>query len=626
MTAATAQTHSPADESVDHSLIEERAASVGHLFRDRVTATPNTDAFMYARVTSAGDEWQTVTWAEVKKTVYAIGAGLVALGVGPEDRVAVASSTRYEWALADLAVMVAGGVTTTIYPTTIDDDVAFILGDSQSKVVFAENAEQVAKLRRIANSVPGVRKVVTFDAEAATGEDDWVISLDSLEALGRTGLERDPGLIDERIDALTPDRLATIIYTSGTTGRPKGVRLLHRTWTYEAAATDSTSILRDDDLQYLWLPLAHVFGKLLLTLPLQIGFPTAIDGRIDKIVDNLAVVKPTFMGAAPRIFEKAYNRVQMMMESDGGVKLKLFRWAEGVGREVSDLRAEGKAPSGLLATKFALADKLVMSKVRDRFGGRVRLFISGSAALNQDVGRWFDSMGMLVGEGYGLTESCAASTVNRPHAYRYGTVGWPLPGTEVRIAEDGEVLLRGDGIMDGYHNNPDATAEVLGADGWFHTGDIGELDERGFLKITDRKKDLFKTSNGKYVAPSIIESQFKGMCPYVSQFVVHGADRNFVSALVTLDPEAITGWAQANGMGEKSYAEIVTSDEAHEMVQGYVDQLNTGLNRWEQVKKFSILDTDLTVDSGELTPSLKLKRKVVTERYKDTLDAHYAGA
>lgn len=626
MLAATPQIHSPADEAVDHHLIEERAASVGHLFRERVSKTPDAPAFMHAKVSDSGEEWLTVTWAEVKSTVDAIGAGLVALGVGPEDRVALASATRYEWALADLAVMVAGAVTTTIYPTTIDDDVAFILADSQSKVVFAEDAEQVAKLRRIAASVPGVSKVVTFDPAAATGEDDWVIGLDALADLGRSELERNPRVVDERVDALTPDRLATIIYTSGTTGRPKGVRLLHRAWTYEAAATDSIGILRDDDLQYLWLPLAHVFGKLLLTLPLQIGFCTAIDGRIDKIVDNLAVVKPTFMGAAPRIFEKAYNRVQMMMESDGGVKLKLFRWAEGVGREVSDLRAEGKEPSGMLARKHALADKLVLSKVRGRFGGRVRLFISGSAALNQDVGRWFDSMGMLVGEGYGLTESCAATTVNRTSAYRYGTVGWPLPGTEVRIADDGEVLLRGEGIMDGYHNNPEATAEVIDGEGWFHTGDIGELDDRGFLKITDRKKDLFKTSGGKYVAPSMIESQFKGMCPFVSQFIVHGADRNFVSALVTLDPDAIEGWAADNGLGGKSYAEIVTSPQAHEMVQGYVDELNAGLNRWETVKKFTILDHDLTVDSGELTPSLKLKRKVVSERYKDALDAHYAGA
>ncbi|KGN36157.1 AMP-dependent synthetase/ligase [Knoellia subterranea] len=629
MTSVAPQIQTPGDEPVDFRLIEERAASVGHLFRERVAATPDAVAFQYAKVGAAADgsdEWVTATWSEVRDAVHEIGAGLVALGVGPEERVALASSTRYEWALADLGVMVAGAVTTTIYPTTIDDDVAFILGDSQSKVVFAEDADQVAKLRRIANSVPGVGKVVTFDPEAATGEDDWVISLDALMALGRSALERTPGLIDERIDALTPDRLATIIYTSGTTGRPKGVRLLHKSWTYEAAAVDAISVLREDDLQYLWLPLAHVFGKLLLTLPLQIGFPTAIDGRIDKIVDNLAVVKPTFMGAAPRIFEKAYNRVNMMMEEEGGVKLKLFRWATGVGREVSLLREQGKAPSGLLGFQHSLADKLVLSKVRERFGGRVRLFISGSAALNQDVARWFDSVGMLVGEGYGLTESSAATTVNRTSAYSYGTVGWPLPGTEIKVAEDGELLLRGDGIMDGYHNNPEATAEVLDADGWFHTGDIGEVNERGFFKITDRKKDLFKTSGGKYVAPSIIESTFKGLCPYVSQFVVHGADRNFVSALVTLDPEAIQGWADANGMGGKSYAEIVSSDEAHAMVQGYVDELNSGLNRWETIKKFTILDHDLTVDSGELTPSLKLKRKVVSERYKDMLDAHYAGA
>ncbi|WP_353950529.1 long-chain fatty acid--CoA ligase [Knoellia sp. S7-12] len=629
MLTARPQIHSPADEPIDQSLLDGRSQSVGHLFRERVAATPDRTAFMYAKVgagADGADEWVNVSWAAVKERVYALGAGLVALGVGPEERVAVASGTCYEWALADLSVMVSGGVTTTIYPTTIDDDVQFILSDSQSKVVFAQDAEQVAKLRRIRDGLPGLTKVVTFDAEAATGEDDWVISLDGLEQLGRSGLQRDPGLVDARIDSITPDRLATIIYTSGTTGRPKGVRLLHDTWTYQGAAIQAMNILDETDLQYLWLPLAHVFGKVLLTFPLQLGFATAIDGRIDKIVDNLAVVQPTFMGAAPRIFEKAYGRITMMMEEEGGLKLKLFNWASGVGREVSELREQGKEPSGMLARKYAIADKIIMSKIRERFGGRVRFFISGSAALNVDVARWFDAMGMQVAEGYGLTESSAAAFVARPNAYRYGTVGWAIPGLECRIAEDGEVMLKGPGIMNGYHNNPEATAEVLGADGWFHTGDIGELDERGFLKITDRKKDLFKTSNGKYVAPSIIESTFKGMCPYLSQFIVHGADRNFVSALITLDPDAIQGWAAANGLGDKTYAEIVTSDKAHAMVQGYVDELNAGLNRWEQIKKFTILDSDLTVDSGELTPSLKLKRKVVTERYRDSLDAHYAGS
>jgi long-chain acyl-CoA synthetase len=628
MLTASPQIHTPADEPVDSSLLEHRAQSVGHLFRERVARTPDRPAYLYAKQTPTGDEWVTVTWRQAKDVVYRLAAGLLALGVGPEERVAIASGTRYEWVLADLASMCSGAATTTIYPTTIADDVAFILSDSGTTVVFAEDSTQLEKLRSIAGSIPGVTKVVLFDATGVDLPDDdgWVISLADLERLGEEHLAAHPGAVDERIDGITPDRLATIIYTSGTTGRPKGVRLLHNTWCYQGAAVQAIDILGEDDLQYLWLPLAHVFGKQLLILPLQIGFPTAVDGRIDKIVDNLAVVKPTFMAAAPRIFEKAYGRIQMMMEGEGGVKLKLFRWSERVGARVSELRADGRNPAGLLKAEYAIADKLVLSKIRDRFGGRVRFFISGSAALNRDLGKWFDSMGMLIAEGYGLTETSSAAFVNRVHAYRFGAVGWPLPGTEVRIADDGEVLLRGDGVMQGYHNNPAATAEALDVDGWFHTGDIGEIDDRGFLRITDRKKDLFKTSGGKYVAPSAIEAMFKTICPYVSQLVVHGDGRNFVSALVTLDPDAIATWAAQHGMEGRPYHEVVTTPQVRELVQGYIDELNSQLNRWETIKKFTILDRDLAVEEGELTPSLKLRRKAVTERYGHHLDKHYADA
>jgi long-chain acyl-CoA synthetase len=621
MLTASPQIHTPADEPVDQSVLAGEAQSVGHMFRDRVAASPGQPAYLHAVVKESGDEWVTVTWGELDVVVREIGAGLIALGIEPEDRVAIASSTRYEWALADLAVMVAGGATTTIYPTTMADDVSFIVSDSGAKVVFAENSAQLEKLRGIRAETPAVLRVIVFDG--VSDADAWTLTLDEVRQLGREYLEGDPGAIDARIDGLQHDQLATIIYTSGTTGRPKGVRLRHSAWTYEGAAVASTNILSGDDLQYLWLPLAHVFGKVLLTLPLQVGFPTAIDGRIDKIVDNLAVVKPTFMGAAPRIFEKAYGRISMMMADEGGVKAKLFDLASDVGREVSALREQGKNPTGLLSLKYSVTDKIIGTKIRERFGGRIRFFISGSAALNNEIARWFDAMGMQILEGYGMTETSAASFVARPRAYRYGTVGWPLPNTEVQIASDGEVLLRGAGNMEGYHNNPDATAETIDPEGWLHTGDIGELDERGFLRITDRKKDLFKTSNGKYVAPSIVESTFKGLCPYASQLVVHGADRNFVSALVTLDPDAITGWAAENGMAGKSYTEIVTSDACRVMVQGYIDQLNAGLNRWETIKKFTILENDLTIEEGELTPSLKLKRKVVSEKYKDKLDAHY---
>ncbi|MGL5865150.1 MAG: AMP-dependent synthetase/ligase [Dermatophilaceae bacterium] len=610
-----------ADEPVDQAALASQAQSVGHLFRDRVAATPDAAAFLYAVVRPSEDTWVTVTWRHLDFDVRDIGAGLIALGVEPEDRVAIASGTRYEWALADLATMVSGGATTTIYPTTIADDVAYILADSGARVVFAENSDQLEKLRSIRAAIPGVSKVVVFDGEVDT--DEWTLTLDEVRQLGREYLAGDPGAIDARIDKIESDQLATIIYTSGTTGRPKGVRLRHSSWTYEGAATEAINILSAKDLQYLWLPLAHVFGKVLLTLPLQIGFPTAIDGRIDKIVDNLAVVRPTFMGAAPRIFEKAYARISMMMEQEGGVKHKLFLAACDYGRQVSVLREQGLKPSGLLSMKHVVTDALVGAKIRRRFGGRVRFFISGSAALNQDVARWFDGMGMQIAEGYGMTETSAASFVNRTASYRYGTVGWPLPGTEVRIAEDGEVLLRGPGNMEGYHNNADATAEAIDDDGWLHTGDIGELDDRGFLTITDRKKDLFKTSGGKYVAPSIIESTFKGLCPYASQLVVFGADRNFVSALVTLDPDGIAGWAANTGMAGRPYAEVVASQACRDMVQGYIDQLNAGLNRWETIKKFTLLDHDLTVEDGELTPSLKLKRKVVSDKYRDLLDAHY---
>ncbi|GGB40450.1 AMP-dependent synthetase [Flexivirga endophytica] len=608
-------TKSLSEEQPDLTVVEGRARSVAHLFVDRVAKSPTREAFRYP----VGEQWQSMTWSEVDEHARRIAGGLVSLGVAPEDRVAVASATRLEWALADLGIMLAAAATTTIYPSTTADEVLFIVSDSGSTVVFAENEEQVAKLRGGRDAIPSVTKVVQIDGD---GDGDWVIGLDELEKLGAAHLAEHDGLLEARMEKLTPQSLATLIYTSGTTGRPKGVRLSHDAWTYEAAAVDSVRILGEDDVQYLWLPLAHVFGKILLTLPLQIGFPTAIDGRVDKIVENLPTVQPTWMGAAPRIFEKVYGRITTMMAGEGGAKAKMFDWASGNARKVATARAAGDKVSPVLAAQHAVGNKVVLAKIRERFGGRVRFFISGSAALNQDVARWFDAMGMPILEGYGLTETSAASCVNRPDANIVGTVGWPIPGTEVKIAGDGEVLIKGPGVMQGYRGLDDVTAETL-VDGWFHTGDIGEVLETGHLRITDRKKDLFKTSNGKYVAPSLIEATFKGICPYASQFVVEGDGRKFVSALVTLDEEAIVDWAAVNGMEGADYHTIVCSDAAREMVQGYVDELNLGLNRWEQIKKFIILPRDLTVEEGEITPSLKLKRTVVTRKFKDELDHLY---
>jgi len=608
---------SASDEHNDLSLIEHRARSLAHLFVDRVATTPAAEAFRFPQDAA----WASVTWAQMDARVRQLSAGLVALGIKSEQRVAIVSSTRYEWVIADLAVMLAGAATTAIYPSTSQSDVNYIVSDSQSRVVFAEDDAQIAKLAANRSALSEVAKVITFDG---TADGDWVISLADLQQLGAAHLVQAPSLVDDRIDAIEPQHLATLVYTSGTMGRPKGVRLSHDCWTYEVAAVDAIGLLTPADLQYLWLPLAHVLGKVLLTLPMQIGFPTVLDGRVDKIVDNLAIVAPTFMGAPPRIFEKAYARITTTISAEGAVKAKLFKWAIAVGGRVAVLRAEGRSASVLLAAQFVFADMLVLRKIQERFGGRIRFFISGSAALSSDVARWFDAAGLLILEGYGLTESSAASFVNRPGSYAFGSVGWPLPGTEVQIATDGEVLLRGPGIMVGYHNLPQDSAEAVDRDGWLHTGDIGNLDERGFLRITDRKKDLFKTSNGKHVAPSAIESIFQGVCPYASQLIVEGEGRTFVSALITLDSVAIAGWAAENGMAAMPYAELVSSPQVRQLVQGYVDELNAQLNHWETIKKFIILDRELSIDDGELTPSMKLKRRVVAGTYKKELDALYA--
>ena len=601
----------------DASFVDDLAQNLAVLFLDRVETSPQAEAFRFP----VGEAWESVTWKQAGDRVSRLAAGLLSLGLTSEQRVGIASGTRYEWILADLAIMCAAGATTTVYPTTNAEDTAYIVGDSECQVVFAEDDEQVAKLTEQKSQIPTVKKVVVFDGAT---DGDWLISLDDLEKLGEAYLAEHPGVIEETAKSIAPDALATLIYTSGTTGKPKGVRLLHRGWVYEGAAIKSQNILHEDDLQFLWLPMAHSFGKVLLSTQLACGFATAIDGRVEKIVDNLGVVKPTFMGAAPRIFEKAHARIVTMTASEGGAKEKIFKQAFKVGIEVDKRKREGKSIPLPLKLQHGLFDKLVFSKVRERFGGRVKFFISGSAALNAEIAEWFHAAGILILEGYGMTENCAGATVNHPDEYKMGTVGQAFPGSEVRIGEGGEVQLRGPHIMAGYHNLPDKTAETLTEDGWLRTGDKGEIDADGFLTITGRIKELFKTSGGKYVAPPAIESKFKALCPYASQFMVFGAERNFVVALITLDPDAMAGWAEENGMAGKSYTEVVQSQAVKDMVAGYVEQLNAKLNRWETIKKWEILDHDLSIESGELTPSMKVKRAVVEGNNKDLIDSFYS--
>ncbi len=603
--------------NADISFLDHLAPNVAVQFLDRVAASSGREAYRFPR----GDAWESVTWQQTGDHVERLAAGLLSLGLKPEERVGIASGTRYEWILADLAIMCASGATTTVYPSTNSEDTSYILSDSESRFVFAEDDVQLAKLREHKSELPHLVKVITFDGAV---DGDWVIGLEDLALLGDAYLAEHPGCVAEVAKAIAPDQLATLIYTSGTTGRPKGVRLRHSSWVYEGAAIQVQDILDEDDLQFLWLPMAHSFGKVLLSSQLACGFSTAIDGRVEKIIENLAVVRPTFMGAAPRIFEKAHGRIVTMQQSEGGAKEKLFNKAFAVGKQVDQLVREGKSIPLGLKVQHALFDKLVFSKVRDRFGGRVRFFISGAAALNQEIAEWFHAAGIVILEGYGLTECSAGGFVNHPDDYRFGTVGPALPGSEVKLGDGDEIMIKGPHVMDGYHNLPEETAKTLTEDGWLHTGDKGALDADGFLTITGRIKDLFKTSGGKYIAPSAIESKFKAVCPYASQFMVFGNDRNFVVALITLDPDAMDTWANENDMAGSSYTELVRSDAVKALVGGYVDQLNSRLNRWETIKKWELLDHDLTIESGELTPSMKVKRNVVEDNHQKLIASFYS--
>ncbi|WP_405629543.1 AMP-dependent synthetase/ligase [Streptomyces sp. NBC_00016] len=616
------------------TLIENRPPSVAGLFLERVAATPDAEAYRYPVPAASGegpDDWKSLNWAQAAERVYAIAAGLIELGVRAEERVALAASTRLEWILADLGIMCAGAATTTVYPQTNADESAFILADSESKVLIAEDAAQLAKAVEKRAELPALTHVVVIDP-AGVETADWILTLDELEKRGAARLEKEAQLIKERVGAITKDQLATLIYTSGTTGRPKGVRLPHDNWSYMAKAIAATGLVGPDDVQYLWLPLAHVFGKVLTSGQIEVGHVTAVDGRVDKIIENLPIVQPTYMAAVPRIFEKVYNGVAAKARAGGGAKFKIFQWAAEVSREYAKAAQDNFRRTGTAAVPFGLnakhkvADALVYAKIREAFGGNLRACVSGSAALAPEIGYFFAGAGIHILEGYGLTESSAASFVNPGEAYRTGTVGKPLPGTEVRIADDGEILLRGPGIMEGYHGLPEKTAEVLEADGWFHTGDIGELSPDGYLRITDRKKDLIKTSGGKYIAPAEVEGQFKAVCPYVSNILVHGADRNFCTALIALDEPSLLDWAKDNGLAGKSYADVVASPVTVELIDGYVKQLNEGLQRWQTIKKFRLLPRDLDVEHGEITPSLKLKRPVVEREYKHLIDEMYAGS
>lgn len=603
--------------SVREELLANAPTSVGDMLRRRVEATPDKRAFLIPDGAAGVNTWSTLTWRESGAIIDKLAAGLLDRGLQYEERVAICSGTRVEWIFLDLAVAVAAGATTTVYPNTGPEDVAHILIDSGSTILVVEDSVQLAKVIDNPQLTQQIGTIVVFDSTGVTLS-DRVIAYQQLLDAGEAFLAEHPEALDESIARTGHDTLSTLIYTSGTTGRPKGVRLNHISWVYEGLGTRHLDMIDEDALQYLWLPLSHVFGKALIACQLAYGFASAVDGRIDHIVQGLGEVHPSFMCGAPRIFEKVRGAV---LTGATGFKAKIARWAFAVGYATIDDRLAGRELGGLLGFKYRIADKLVFSKLKEKLGGQMKFMISGSAKLSPQVQKWFYAAGILIVEGYGATETSAIACVDLPTDPRLGTVGKPLPGIDAKLADDGELLLRGPIITPGYHNLPDQTEEAF-VDGWYRTGDIAEILPDGHVRITDRKKDLFKTSGGKFVAPQKVEAAIQANIPYVAQSIAVGDGRKFVSALIVLDPVLLQKWADKRGI-EGTYAELSQRPEIRSSIERLMERVNAKLERWETVKKFSILDHELTVENAGVTANMKIRRNVVTENYSDLVESMY---
>jgi long-chain acyl-CoA synthetase len=597
----------------------ERAQSIVGAFERTVQTFSDRPAARYRE----GESWHVRTWGEMDQDRLALASGLLSLGLEPGQRVCILSNSSYRWMVADLAIQSCGAQTVPIYQSNLASEVQYIVSDSGARCIFVEDADQLAKVVGSRAELGQLQHVVVLNDQGADG--GFVRSYASLLQAGRAKLADTRVQIQGRSKTLKPEDILTIIYTSGTTGKPKGVVLTHASMLYEAEAVEQVGILAADDLELLFLPMAHVFAKVLQCTWFKLGHEMAIEAEIPRLTKSMGEVRPTVMASVPRIFEKVYDKVVGTGLSTPGVKGVLFRWAMGVLERMIHCRLEGRPVASSDALQLRIAKKLVFKKVRnklnDTFGGRMRFFVSGGAPLSKAIAYFFDTAGILILEGYGLTETSAATCVNPPHRNKIGTVGPPLPGTEIRIAPDGEIRVRGPGVMKGYWNRPEDTQAVLDGEGWFATGDIGILDVDGHLVITDRKKDIIITAGGKNVAPQNIENMLKTLDPLISQVVVHGDQRKFLSALITIDPEQAEKFARDHGVAG-SYGAITQSSPVRKYVEGVVARANQDLAQYETIKKFAILDRDFEVGE-ELTPTLKVKRKYCNEKYREILDGLY---
>ena len=582
--------------------------TIERLWRDAAAAGRSSPAYLI----QDGDAWRPLSWAEAAERVESYANGLLALGVRKGDAFSILGSSRVEWALFDFALGSIGAIGAAIYANSSAKDAAYILEHSESVGVLCEDEAQRAKVESVRGGISRLRHVLTF------------ADLDDLAARGRAYAAEHPNALREAGEQIEEDDLFTYIYTSGTTGPPKGCMISHRNfYAMVAVVDDLPSFTGPDDTMLLYLPLAHNFGRLMHLSGAYVGYCIAFLPDPLQAAAALPAVRPTVFPSVPRVYEKIHAAVVAKFDAETGVKRRLIDWALGVGRRVSALRRAGEPVPRGLALQHTLADRLVYSKVKERLGGRLRLAISGGAPLSTEIAEFFHAIDILLIEGYGLTECTTAASTNTHEAYRFGTVGRPLPGTEVRIADDGELLIRSDTVFQGYFKDPEATAEVLGPDGWLRSGDIASIDENGFITITDRKKDIIVTAGGKNVAPQNLENDLKAS-KFVSQAMVVGDRRPYVAALITLDPETLPAWAAERGL-PTDLESLARSDEVRALVQEIVDGVNADRSRYEQIKRFTILPRDFTMDADELTPTLKLRRRVVAEHFAPELGELYEG-
>jgi long-chain acyl-CoA synthetase len=581
----------------------------------RVYARP--DLLNYKR----GGEWRSISSEEFLRRARRVALGLQALGLRRGDRAGILSESSPEWVVADVGCQFAGVINVPVYPTLAPQQVCYILDDSGARLLFVQNRAALERVRAAAGGCEGLSNVVVMEGEAGEG----ALTLEALEARGAELEAATPGLLEETSGAISPEDLATIIYTSGTTGEPKGVMLTHSNVVSNLIGTSERLAFTPEDVVLSVLPLSHVFERGAMYMYLHHGAKVYFAESIDKIGENLREVRPTLVVAVPRLYEKIYARIKDKAAEGGKAKTAILLWAVRVAGRWARRVVWKKSVPARLSLQHKLASRLVFSKWREGVGGRVRLFLAGGAALPEELGLIFYGAGLPIVQGYGLTETSPVITVNGPVDNRVGTVGRPIRHVEVRIAEDGEIETRGPNVMRGYYNKPDATREVFTDDGWFKTGDIGALDAEGYLRITDRKKELFKTSGGKYVAPQPVEQRIK-RSRFVNQVVLIGNGRKFAAALIVPDWEMLRSYAQLKGLDCKTPAEFCRHPRVIDLMQRQVDSVTEDLSRFERVKRVALLEKELTVEGGELTPTLKVKRRVVDEKYKEIIDRLYADA